>query len=311
MVDEADRFKKELIDEKRALGELEHSCLTESAQIETSEGWKYIKDIRDDEIVKTLNIETKREEYHKIDKKIDEPYKGKMIGVKNESINTLVTPNHRFLLGNISKQLFFYKTAEEVFSGFSGFNVVDGNRKISVSFDEFYEEEFDGRVYCVSVKNKNFLCKDNGKIFWTGNSEPTVNSERACHMITELRQDGNTFYGKSKVLSSTPMGSLFRGLIMDGVKMGMSTRALGQLHEDAGFSRVSDFKLITVDAVADPSAPGAFVDGILESKEWVLSEHGHLEEYYLGLEKRLGRLPKKDLESFLKEQITDFIKNLK
>lgn len=141
--------------------------------------------------------------------------------------------------------------------------------------------------------------------------QPTVNSERACHMIVEMRQEGNQFYGKSKVLSSTPMGGILRGLINDGVKMGMSTRALGQLHEEAGYSRVSNFKLITVDAVADPSAPGAFVDGILESKEWVLSNNGHLEEYYLGFEKKLGRLPKKDLESFLKEQISQFIKGLK
>jgi len=130
-------------------------------------------------------------------------------------------------------------------------------------------------------------------------------------MIVEMRQEGNQFYGKSKVLSSTPMGGVLRGLINDGVKMGMSTRALGQLHEENGYSRVSNFKLVTVDAVADPSAPGAFVDGILESKEWVLSNNGHLEEYYLGFEKKLGRLPKKDLESFLKEQISQFIKGLK
>lgn len=356
MVAEMKRFDKELIQENRALGELEHTCFHDKTKILTTDGWKFIKDVSDDEVVATLNTETEKIEYQKIDKKVDVPYSGKMIRVKGKNINTLVTPNHRFLLKD-RKGEYLYHTAQELLDMKSqkkithlaipnigywdgaddefftfpplemmrGRKIVKENCKpmhclqfdistqihIDFRFLEITEEDFDDRVYCVSVPNKNFYAMDDGKCFWTGNSEPTVNSERACHMIVEMRQEGNQFYGKSKVLSSTPMGGILRGLIKDGVKMGMSTRALGQLHEEAGYSRVSNFKLITVDAVADPSAPGAFVDGILESKEWVLSNNGHLEEYYIGFENKLGRLPKKDLESFLKEQILQFIKGLK
>lgn len=137
-----------------------------------------------------------------------------------------------------------------------------------------------------------------------------VNPERACHMVLELRQDGNTFYGKSKVLSS-PMGQIVRALINDGVKLGMSTRALGQLNELAdGTNQVSNFKLIAIDCVADPSMPKAFVNGILESKQYVLKERGDIEEIYGALEKKISSLPKKEIDAYLRESIVEFINRL-
>ena len=89
-----------------------------------------------------------------------------------------------------------------------------------------------------------------------------VDLERACHMVTDIWQEGNVFYGKSKVLS-TPCGQIVSSLINDGVKVGMSSRALGQLTEESnGVNRVSDLKLVAVDCVSDPSCPKAFVNGI-------------------------------------------------
>ena len=136
-----------------------------------------------------------------------------------------------------------------------------------------------------------------------------VDLERACHMVTELTQDGNVFYGKSKVLS-TPCGQVVRALINDGVKVGMSSRALGTLEEGSDHSTVKNMKLVAIDCVADPSYPSAFVDGILESKQWVVTDDNRYEEVYENFEKSVQKLPKKDIDSFLRTRILSFIKSL-
>jgi hypothetical protein len=100
---------------------------------------------------------------------------------------------------------------------------------------------------------------------------PTVNLERVSHKITMLEQRGDNFYGKAKILS-TPMGKIAQSLLGEGVKLGVSSRGIGSLKEDSDGCKVvgEDFMLATAaDIVADPSAPDAFVDGIMEGKEWV------------------------------------------
>jgi len=142
-------------------------------------------------------------------------------------------------------------------------------------------------------------------------SSPEVNLERICHMVTDLRQEGDIFKGKSRVLS-TPMGQIVRSLIMDGVRLGVSSRAMGVTTPDGnGVSRVSDFRLVAVDVVADPSVPSAFVNGILESKQWVLNENGQFTPVYENFEKSISNLPKKNVDDYLKEQIISFINSLK
>jgi hypothetical protein len=141
-------------------------------------------------------------------------------------------------------------------------------------------------------------------------SSAEVNLERACHLVTELYESDNAFFGKAKVLS-TPMGQILRALINDGVKVGMSTRALGSLQEESSYNLVKNMKLVAIDAVADPSFPKAFVNGILESKQWVLDEHGAFSPAYEVLEKSLVSLPTKNKEQYLKEQILNFINALK
>jgi hypothetical protein len=134
-----------------------------------------------------------------------------------------------------------------------------------------------------------------------------VDLERACHMVTELWCEGNMYYGKSKVLS-TPCGQIVRSLVNDGVKVGMSSRALGQLTEESnGINRVSEMKLVAVDCVSDPSCPKAFVNGILESKQFVLSEDGKFEEAYETFETSLKKLPRKEMNDYLREQIFEFL----
>jgi hypothetical protein len=137
-----------------------------------------------------------------------------------------------------------------------------------------------------------------------------VDLERACHIVTEMKKEGNTYIGRSKVLT-TPMGQIVKSLINDGVKVGMSTRALGKLNEsNNGVNRVSDFRLVAVDCVADPSCPAAFVNGILESKQFVIRDDGSFEEYYDKFSESISSLPKKDIEVYLKEQILIFIQNI-
>lgn len=99
---------------------------------------------------------------------------------------------------------------------------------------------------------------------------PTVNLDRVSHMITSLREDGNNYIGRAKVMD-TPMGKIVKELISEGAQLGVSSRGLGSLKERNGINEVQDdFMLATAaDIVADPSAPDAFVNGIMEGKEWI------------------------------------------
>jgi hypothetical protein len=106
----------------------------------------------------------------------------------------------------------------------------------------------------------------------------SVNLERASHLITSLVQEGDNFIGKAKILD-TPVGKIVKVLLDEGASIGVSTRGLGSIKERNGISEVQgDFRLSTVDIVADPSAPDAFVRGIMESKEWVFVDGRYVEQ---------------------------------
>lgn len=143
-----------------------------------------------------------------------------------------------------------------------------------------------------------------------------VDLERACHMVTELKKstsNPNVYMGKSKVLS-TPSGLIVKSLIKDGCSVGMSTRSLGKLVPMEGnseVSRVKDMRLVAIDCVADPSFGEAFVNGILESKQYVLDSYGQYVEAYENLERGLTTLPKMDVEGYIKDQILSFLNQIK
>ena len=107
---------------------------------------------------------------------------------------------------------------------------------------------------------------------------PSINLDRVSHKIESLREDGNNFIGRAKILE-TPMGNIAKNLLDEGVRLGVSSRGMGSLKEKDGVNFVADdFMLATAaDIVADPSAPDAFVDGIMEGKEWVW-DNGILKE---------------------------------
>ena len=134
-----------------------------------------------------------------------------------------------------------------------------------------------GRIYPqqilakeVAKYNKNFI-KEKRAFGELGHPDgPTVNLERVSHMITDLYPDGKNFIGEAKIMS-TPMGEIVKNLMDEGAKLGVSSRGMGSLESRGGTNYVKDdFYLATAaDIVADPSAPNAFVEGIMEGKEWV------------------------------------------
>jgi hypothetical protein len=145
-----------------------------------------------------------------------------------------------------------------------------------------------GRNYPVNILERE-VNKYNESFVGTGRAlgelghpdGPTINLDRVSHKILSLKREGTNFIGKAKLLE-TPMGKIAKSLLDDGVKLGVSSRGLGSIVEKDGINFVGeDFMLATAaDIVADPSAPDAFVEGIMEGKEWVW-ESGMLKEVEL------------------------------
>lgn len=140
---------------------------------------------------------------------------------------------------------------------------------------------------------------------------PIINLDRVSHLVTEIRQEGNNFIGKAKVLD-TPNGNIIKNLIDGGASLGVSSRGLGSLteqeHEGSGMVNVvnSDFRICTAaDVVADPSAPDAFVRGIMENKEWVFVEGKFVEKDIETAKKNIASTPKTTLEE---QKILEFVK---
>lgn len=123
---------------------------------------------------------------------------------------------------------------------------------------------------------------------------PSINLDRASHLIVSLEQNGNDFFGKAKVMS-TPMGQIVKNLIDEGVKLGVSSRGLGTLKSTPQGNVVGeDFYLATAaDVVADPSAPNAFVQGIMEGREWVWNNGIIKEADVAKLQKQVSSAPRK------------------
>ena len=161
--------------------------------------------------------------------------------------------------------------------------------------------------------NENFVTKGRALGELGHPDGPTVNLDRVSHKITSLRQEGNNFIGKAQILS-TPMGNIAKSLLGEGVKLGVSSRGVGSLNKtNEGYSVVGeDFTLATAaDIVSDPSAPDAFVDGIMEGKEWVWDGDVLRERYAQKTYKRINTLvDQKRLDEQKLNVFQDFLANL-
>jgi hypothetical protein len=175
-----------------------------------------------------------------------------------------------------------------------------------------------GRVYPYSVLEKE-VGRYNESYVATGRAlgelghpdGPTVNLDRVSHKIVSLTSEGSNFRGKAQILS-TPMGNIARNLLESGVKLGVSSRGMGSIDERNGASYVrEDFMLATAaDIVADPSAPDAFVNGIMEGKEWVW-DNGILKESKVDKYRRyISESTRKNIEARSLKVFEDFMLNL-
>ena len=140
---------------------------------------------------------------------------------------------------------------------------------------------------------------------------PSINLDRVSHLIVGLRQEGTAWIGKAKILE-TPMGNIARNLIEGGAQLGVSSRGMGSLKMENGINVVQgDFHLATAaDIVADPSAPGAFVQGIMEGKEWVMVNGVWTEYQYEEAKQEIKQASRKDIEKVSLRIWESFVKKL-
>ena len=190
------------------------------------------------------------------------------------------------------------------------------NYKIKGIFMQADIKNRNGRIYPMDVLNKevdryNKQYVNEKRAFGElGHPEgPTVNLDKVSHMITKLYPDGKNFIGEAKIMS-TPMGEIVKTLMDEGAKLGVSSRGMGSLDQKNGANYVrNDFYLATAaDIVADPSAPNAFVQGIMEGKEWVWNNGALVEAELERAKQRINERVRKRQEN---ENALEFIRFLK
>ena len=192
------------------------------------------------------------------------------------------------------------------------------NYKIRGIFMQADIKNRNGRVYPYEVLekevqkyNKNFINEKRAYGELGHPDGPTVNLERVSHMITKLHPDGKNFMGEAKILG-TPMGNIVKNLMDEGAKLGVSSRGMGSLDSKNGANYVrDDFYLATAaDIVADPSAPNAFVEGIMEGKEWVWNNGSLVEAHVAELKKKFDVIQRQRNAKFEALEFAKFLKKL-
>ena len=142
---------------------------------------------------------------------------------------------------------------------------------------------------------------------------PTINLERVSHMIKELHQDGNNIMGRAKIMTEPPMGKIVKNLMDEGAKLGVSSRGMGTLKQDRDGTNVvsSDFQLATAaDIVADPSAPDAFVEGVMEGVEWLQVDDRWVPHYIEKTQEEIKKASRTELQEAKVAAFAKFLKQL-
>ena len=141
---------------------------------------------------------------------------------------------------------------------------------------------------------------------------PTINLDRVCMMIKDLREDGDNWIGKAKIMD-TPYGKIVKNLIDEGAQLGVSSRGMGTLTQKNGVNVVGkDFMLATAaDIVADPSAPNAFVEGVMESKEWIIVDGKFVERDLREAQALIRKTSSKNLEEAKLKVFQSFLQKIK
>lgn len=193
------------------------------------------------------------------------------------------------------------------------------NYFISGVFMQAERQNKNGRVYPfntlsreVERYNREYVTKNRAYGELGHPDNPTINLDRVSHMITKLHPDGNDFIGKAKIVD-TPMGNIVKGLLDSGASLGVSTRGVGSLKPHNGYQLVQDdYKLATAaDIVADPSAPSAFVQGIMEGCDW-LYDNGHwkMAELSEQTRKKIRTISRREIEEVSLKLFENYISKL-
>lgn len=180
----------------------------------------------------------------------------------------------------------------------------DGKKSLYIvgPFMESNKKNKNGRMYPLSIVEKEVgryqeLIREKRSLGELGHPpNPTINLNQVSHLITELKMNGEDAYGKAKILG-TPMGKIAENLIREGVRLGVSLRGVGSLKEKNGINEVQDdFLLSTVDIVSDPSAPSAFVQGVMENAEWILENGAWKSVHIEQAQKQIRKASKRQLD---------------
>ena len=175
-----------------------------------------------------------------------------------------------------------------------------------------------GRVYPrellereVNRYNTNYIRKNRAFGEMGHPESPSINLDRVSHLVTELYPDGADFIGKAKILD-TPFGKIVKNLLDGGGQLGVSTRGVGSLKPSNGLQLVQpDFYLACIDIVADPSAPDAFVQGIMEEKEWIYDNGNWTEKDYEKARNAIREANREDVETIALKLFENYMSKLK
>lgn len=290
---EVERYQEKIKD-RRALGE----CYTEDAMILTADGWKSIKDVKEGEYVLTLNTSNNDIEINPILRKIEKDWDGEIYKIKGYCIKDKVTPNHKYPLYELAYddniQFKGFYSIQEIESDKDKFKdmllMVDCDVDIEkLKLDSRMEivedwiiskEKYIGKVYCVEVENHTFFVKQGNLVHLTANcnhpESSSIDLSRVSHNITELHWEGSTLVGTMEIFTSygfrkqgivSTCGDMVANLLLNGYKIGVSSRAIGSVEEKLGVLLVGDdLELLCWDIVADPSTPNAYIFNSDEEK---------------------------------------------
>jgi len=195
----------------------------------------------------------------------------------------------------------------------------DGKKSLYIKgvFMEADTPNKNGRIYPKQIMNNQVTkfqeqIKEKRSLGELGHPPtPTINLDKVSHLITELNMNGDQVIGKAKILS-TPMGKIAENFIDEGVRLGVSSRGVGSLKEKGGINEVQDdFLLSTVDIVSDPSAPNAFVQGIMENAEWILENGAWKHQEIEQAQKIIKKTSRKQLEEAKLQVFNRFLNSIK
>lgn len=307
------------IAEHRAYGE----CYRPSALILTEVGWKKLEDVEEGENILTLNTETNEIEVKPILRKIERNHDGFLFNVSGDKINDFVTPGHMYPIYDINACSFkgfytvssFYdgklKNTEKLGIPYKEHVQCESDQFILLSSLNVNEVPYNGPVMCVEVENHTWYVMENGFCHWTKNcnhpSETTIDLGRISHNIIELHWEGRTLVGKMELNISegfrrcgicSTYGDTVANLLLNGYKIGVSSRGVGSVEQKLGNLVVGDdFELICFDIVSDPSTPNA----------WLANGHEKLQSYIETEDKTNGGKLKKIDEKL--EKIKNILEN--